>query len=290
MRITLIGTGFIGSALADIYTKRGDSVRHLGSDQIDITQLYTARDVLQGSPTDLIINTAAVTNTSLAERPDQQGLTYRVNVQGPANLSLLAAELEVPVVHFSTGMLFDGAPDHNPSGWLETDTPQPTGYYAWTKAWCESQLIPFAQEQHTAILRIHTPLSSFAHPRNFLQRLQRFDKAVDIPTSVTIVEAIPEAIDAIIHQGAYGITNTVASGSISAHQLSLLLQDAGYIEADKRIAILTRDELDAVTVASGGAHQTFPLLSTQKLASLGIEVPEASKAATQVIAALPSPQ
>jgi dTDP-4-dehydrorhamnose reductase len=290
MHITLIGSGFIGSALADLYTKRGDSIRHLGSDKIDITQLHTAREALQATPTDLIINTAAITNTGLAERPDQQSLTYRVNVQGPANLSLIAAELGVPVVHFSTGMLFDGAPEHSPSGWLETDTPQPTGYYAWTKAWCEAQLSPFAEQQRTAILRIHTPLSSFPHQRNFLQRLQRFDKAVDIPTSVTIVEEIPRVIEAIIDQEAYGITNTVASGSISAHQLSLLLQDAGHIEADKRIAVLTRDELDAATTANGGAHQTFPLLSTQRLASLGVEVPEASQAAIQIIAALSSPR
>ncbi len=280
MKPLVLGGGYLGSLIAARY----GVIAH-GSDALDITFADSVRALLEKERPSLIINTAAYTNTNEAEKPENREIVQAVNVQGPLHIAEAAGELGIPWVHFSTGMMFDGTrPDGD--GWTESDTPIPTGYYAQTKAEADALLEPLAEKNRILILRIHTPLAAASHPRNFLNRLCKFDRAIDVPSSVTIVEDMLEAMDTLLQSQCYGICNAVNPGIISAFRITQLLQEAGLIGPEKNLTPLTREELDAMTKAGGGAHQTFPILSVKKLTDQGIRLEEAETATRRTIEAL----
>jgi dTDP-4-dehydrorhamnose reductase len=162
-------------------------------------------------------------------------------------------------------MMFDG-PDVR-----EADTPQPTNYYAWTKAWADAQLVPLMGDK-VMIARIHTPLSKHANPRNLLTKLQGFDKVVGEPSSLTVVEDFLAALEQLVEKRASGIYNVVNPGSISLYEVVKLMQQNGLVDPAKEVKELSREQLQEMVASSGGAHQTYPILSTEKLSALGISM------------------
>jgi dTDP-4-dehydrorhamnose reductase len=180
-------------------------------------------------------------------------------------------------------MFFDGHP-HDRPGWEESDTPHPTNYYSWTKAWSDAALLPFLEESNSLILRIHTPISDTPHPRNFLQRLCTFPKAVDEPCSLTSLPDLWSAVEILLAKEAFGLFHATNSDTISPFELATLLHKAG-LKLDAPLSF-TRENLDQEVAAKGGAKQTFPILSNKKLAAVGVTMPSILEAAERDIAAL----
>ena len=260
------GAGYLGTLISQHYS--GSTL--LDYPNIDITSLDSIENALAEHNPDMVINCAAWTNTGTAEMPENRSKVFALNVEGPALLSMSARSRGIPLVHFSTGMMFDGA---GPSGegWSETDLPVPTGYYAQTKYWADNLILPTATQDKTLIFRIHTPISRHASDRNFLNRLLKFEKAVNIPTSVTVVEDLLATMDVLLEKEMWGLYNGVNQGTMSAQDLAMALYKAGLRETEP--LPLTREELNAMP----GAHQTFPILNTQKLAAAGCALPAASE-------------
>lgn len=282
MNTLIIGGGYLSTVLSGHFTQQGHAVTVIDFPTIDITNMTSVRSALESHRPDLVINAAAFTDTNAAEKPENQGKVYAINVQGPANIAYIAREMKLPWIHFSTAMMFDGS--NADQGWSEEALPHPTNYYSWTKLWADEQIEKFAAEDRIYILRIHTPISSLSHARNFMNRMQLFDKAIDIPTSITVVEDLCTVIDhCVSNQLPGGVYNAVNTGTISAFKIAKLMQEGGLIAADKQLTPLTREELDAMTLAKGGAHQTFPILSTEKLSQHGLTLPTAEIAIRQTI-------
>jgi len=275
-KILLIGGGYLGSRIAEFLQAE---VVDIG--EIDITELESVERVVAAKKPTHVINAAAMANTADLEKPEMKTLGYRVNVQGPANLALVAERQDFHLTHISTGMLFDGA-GADGQGVKETDLPTPNNYYCWTKAWADAQLLPLHSDR-VLITRIHTPLSRFDNPKNYLTKLRGFNKVVDAPQSLTIVEDLLVTLKALLEQRATGIYNVVNPGAMSAWDIVELMKKHGLVPADKEVAKMTRAELDAQVAANGGAQQTFPILATEKLARAGIILPEVHEAVEQAI-------
>jgi dTDP-4-dehydrorhamnose reductase len=271
--VLIIGGGYLATRLHEYFIGGGHTVALLDYPSIDITDLESLHRVISRERPTLIINAAAHTDTAAAEKSENQAKVFALNVAGPITISQVARQHSIRWVHFSTGMMFDG-PGPDGQGFRETDTPEPTNYYSWTKAWADGALTPFLERDRILIMRIHTPISRFSHPRNFLDRMQRFDKAINVESSVTIVEDMLNALDHLLATEQYGLFNVVNPGSISAYDIALLMQKQGLIPADKQLVPMTRTELDAL----GGAHQTFPILNTDKLLASGLDLPPISEA------------
>lgn len=259
----IIGGGYLATVIQK--TIPGSVIIDFPS--IDITSIASVTQNFELHKPDLVINAAAYTNTAEAELPENMGKVFALNVQGPANIAYVAKKMQIPWVHFSTGMFFDG--DEVVS---EEIVPNPEGYYAWTKAWADALLIPRAQEAKTLILRIHLPISALSHPRNFLNRMMKFDKAVDVDSSITVVEDLIAAMQYLIAHNRYGLYNAVNTGYTSSFAIAEALNKNGL-----RTTLptkMTRNELDAM----GGAKQVFPKLSTDKLAKTGFTMPSIQEA------------
>ncbi len=95
---------------------------------LDLADPLAIREAVRNIKPDIIINPAAYTAVDRAEsEPDQ---AHAVNAIAPEILAEEAKKLHIPIIHFSTDYVFDGAKS---DPYLEEDTPNPTTVYGETK-------------------------------------------------------------------------------------------------------------------------------------------------------------
>lgn len=146
-------TGTLGQAFARVCGSRNIPYRLLKRSQMDIANLESVKATLKEINPWAIINTAGYVKVDLAEEEQEQ--CYRENVTGAVNLASASAEMNIPLVGFSTDMVFDGSHD---SSYQESHKVSPLNIYGISKAESERKIL----EVHPRALVIRT--SSFFGP------------------------------------------------------------------------------------------------------------------------------
>jgi len=128
MRILLTGiNGQVGGDLRPLLQPFGTIIAPARSD-LDLVDTNAIRRFVKEAEPDWIINPAAYTAVDKAEsEPD---LASAINADAPRALGEAAAELGIPVIHFSTDYVFDGGGSRP---WKETDETRPLGVYGASK-------------------------------------------------------------------------------------------------------------------------------------------------------------
>lgn len=96
--------------------------------ELDITDKTMVEKVILNYKPDIIINCAAHTAVDLCETDKENA--YRINVEGPINLAIVAEKISAKLVHISTDYVFDGT---STIPYTEDMQPNPQSYYAYTK-------------------------------------------------------------------------------------------------------------------------------------------------------------
>ena len=164
LRILVIGrNGQVSRALQSRLAGMGELIVR-GSDQLDLARPELIRSPIDALRPDLIINAAAHTAVDQAEHEPE--LAFAINATAPGILAQTAADLGVPLVHYSTDYVFDG---HKPEPYTEDDAPNPLSVYGRSKLAGEEAIRQTAG-QHL-ILRTSWVYST--EGRNFLLTMQR---------------------------------------------------------------------------------------------------------------------
>jgi dTDP-4-dehydrorhamnose reductase len=163
MKILLTGSnGQVGCELKKKLSALGEVIA-TDLEELDLTNLSAIRNFIDQTKPDIIINPAAYTAVDKAEsEPD---LAYRINTLAPEVLASMAAELDIPLIHFSTDYVFDGL---KKEAYVETDETNPQSVYGKTK--CEGEEKVRTHEKHI-ILR--TSWVFGVHGNNFLKTMLR---------------------------------------------------------------------------------------------------------------------
>ena len=135
--------GLIGNYLAQTAPKFAPRyrVRGLTRDQLDLLDSVAVRREFKKDRPQLVIHCAAI--SSVAGVQADPRLARRVNVEVTRLLAELAAE--IPLVFFSTDLVFDG----RKGNYVETDAPNPVHVYGETKAVAEE--IVLRNPQHIVV-------------------------------------------------------------------------------------------------------------------------------------------
>ncbi|WP_456379705.1 dTDP-4-dehydrorhamnose reductase [Thiolapillus sp.] len=112
----------------------------------------------------LMVNATAYTAVDEAESEPE--LAYRINAEVVGEMGKLGAELDIPVLHFSTDYVFSGIADRP---WKEIDEPAPRSIYGKSKLAGERALL--ASRAENLILR--TAWVYGARGQNFLLTMRR---------------------------------------------------------------------------------------------------------------------
>lgn len=97
---------------------------------LDVLESAGLRALLKSEPLQWIVNCVALARAADCEADVQRARA--LNTAMPMELSALCVEHDIPLVHISTDLVFDGAPPRE-SGYVETDVARPLGVYGETK-------------------------------------------------------------------------------------------------------------------------------------------------------------
>jgi dTDP-4-dehydrorhamnose reductase len=165
MRVLVAGrVGQIATELAARLPAAGHEVLALEPPELDITDAASITRAFVEFRPQALINAAAYTAVDRAE--EERDLAFAVNGTGPGLLGEAAARAGIPVVHYSTDYVFDGAKG---APYTEDDAPNPAGVYGASKLDGERRL-------HAACPRAVTLRTAWVcspHGGNFVKTILR---------------------------------------------------------------------------------------------------------------------
>ncbi len=227
MKILLTGSnGQVGFELQKKLSLLGEVIA-TDREELDLTDPDAIRQIIDQTKPNIIINPAAYTAVDKAEsEPD---LAYLINVMAPEILAVKAAELDIPLVHFSTDYVFDGL---KKGAYVETDPTNPQSVYGKTK--CDGEEKVRTHKKHI-ILRTSWVFGE--HGNNFLKTMLRLMQEKDSlnivsdqwgsPASSTMLADVTyKIIDTIFKDkdfSGYGTYHATNEGKTNWHEYATLI-------------------------------------------------------------------
>jgi dTDP-4-dehydrorhamnose reductase len=169
MKILLTGkNGQVGFELAKKLSALGEVIA-TDREELDLANPDAIRAFIDQTKPDIIINPAAYTAVDKAESEPE--MAYQINVTAPEVLAEKAAELNIPLIHFSTDYVFDGL---KKEAYVETDTTNPQSVYGKTKYDGEEKI-----RKHAKHIILRTSWVFGSHGNNFLKTMLRLMQEKD---------------------------------------------------------------------------------------------------------------
>lgn len=167
-----------------------------------------------------VLNCAGVTgrpNVDWCE--DHKAETIRVNVIGTMSLIDLCETRGIHVTNFATGCIYKYDDEHTigGKGFTEEDKPNFTGsFYSLTKGMVETMCRAY---KHVLTLRFRMPISDDLNHRNFVTKITKYARVVDIPNSMTTLFDMLPVAALMIHKGLTGVFNFTNPGAVSHNEI-----------------------------------------------------------------------
>ena len=212
-------TGTLGQAFSRICAHRGLAHVLTSRADLDITDAAAIARALERCKPWAIINTAGFVRVADAERMSDD--CFRANATGPELLARACAMRGIPLVTFSSDLVFDGQLGRS---YIEPDAPAPASAYGRSKAEAESRLL--AIDSDALIIRT----SAFFGPwdrSNFLfdtiERLKRGEPVIACDKTIVSPTYVPDLVHATLdlllddEKGLWHLTN---QGAVSWHDLA----------------------------------------------------------------------
>jgi len=138
-------------------------------EELDITNISKLKLFFNNNKVSYIINSAAYTAVDKAENDEKKARS--INVDGVANLAVLATSYKCHLIHISTDYVFDGKGNEP---YTEDSKTNPIGVYAKTKLMGEIEAL---RHTETMIIRTSWLYSTFGN--NFVKSILKYAKERD---------------------------------------------------------------------------------------------------------------
>lgn len=191
---------------------------------------------------------------------DHKPETIRTNVIGTLNVADLCMLRGIHCTVYATGCIFkydDAHPLGSGIGFTEEDVPNFDGsFYSQTKGYMEPMLKCYP---NCLVLRVRMPVSDDLIHRNFVTKIVKYEKVVNIPNSMTILHEMLPASLAMAIKGLTGVYNFTNPGVISHNEVLDLYTK--YIDPTYTYTNFTEEEQSLVIKAPRSNNE----LDTTKL-------------------------
>ncbi|MDB6171472.1 MAG: dTDP-4-dehydrorhamnose reductase [Chthoniobacteraceae bacterium] len=129
-------TGMLGQAFARMCRLRGLPYRLLSRSEMDIADPDAVRSTIAAFRPWAVVNAAGYARVEEAENDEDR--CFRENTVGPQVLAGACATADVPLLIFSSSLVFNGAKN---AAYVESDLPTPMNAYGRSKAAAEAQVL-----------------------------------------------------------------------------------------------------------------------------------------------------
>jgi dTDP-4-dehydrorhamnose reductase len=294
--ILLFGaSGQLGSAFVEAWS-RPEALVAVTRAEADLAVLGQVAAAIDRHRPVAVINSAAYTAVDKAE--SEPKLAQRINAEAVHEMAQACAELNVPLVHYSTDYVFNG---RKSEPYAETDAPAPLSMYGRSK---------LAGEQAAAMCPKHLVLRTSwvfgPHGGNFLRtilRLAQERESLDVvadqigaPTATALIvsaslTALDRMRDAPADDLRWGVYHLTAAGAVSwCDYARSIVHEAGQTGASLR---LTESAIHAIASSAYVTAAERPLNSrldcSKFQATFDYALPTWQDATAPVLARLISP-
>jgi dTDP-4-dehydrorhamnose reductase len=208
------GTGTLGSAFVRACRARGIPYVAPTRAELNITDGASVERTIDAVKAWGVINTAGYVRVDDAEW--DRASCFAANTEGAVSVAAICAEREIPVLTFSSDLVFDGKADRP---YLESDSVNPLGIYGESKARAEARIL--ALESRALIVRtsaffgpwdVHNFLT---HTLNALSNGAAVQAPADLSVSPTYVPDLVNASIDLLIDGERGIWHLANTGAVT---------------------------------------------------------------------------
>ncbi|QPQ56369.1 sugar nucleotide-binding protein [Allosphingosinicella flava] len=220
-------TGTLGRAFSRISDHRGLPHLLTSRNELDLCSADSIRSALDRHRPWAVVNAAGFVRVQDAER--ERDACFAANSHGPETLAQICAEAGVPLVTFSSDLVFNG----RQGPYREEDPVNPVGAYGLSKAEAESRVLRLAEQ--ALVIRTAAffgPWDKYNFAWHILNGLARGEPVSACPKTIVSPTYVPDlchaALDLLIdgEQGVWHLTN---QGNLSWHEFARRLAErAGY--------------------------------------------------------------
>lgn len=264
MKIYVLGsTGFLGGKTTEYMKSRGHEVI---TDRVDLTDLIGLKKRFDEVKPDAVINFAGVrAYPTIDWCEDNKEETVAVNVGGALNFALASITAGAYPIMICSGCVYTGGTDRQFS---EEDEPNFFGsFYSRMRHAMQIAL----KELPVLQVRIRMPISMYPHPRNFITKIASYQKVINIPNSMTLIEDMLPALEILLEKKPFGILNLTNDGYVQHKDVLAAYKEI--VDPNHSYIPISLDELQG----KGGitkSERSNCVLDTRKCKELGISMPE----------------
>lgn len=245
-------TGWIGGKLIELLKEQGKTFHLAESRNYDRESVI--KEIERIKPTH-VLNAAGVTgrpNVDWCE--DHKEETIRTNVLGTLTIADICASKGIHHLLYATGCIFEYDSDHviGGKGFTEEDRPNFHGsFYSHTKALCEDLLANYST---TCTLRVRMPISDDLSSRNFVTKIVKYDRVVNVPNSMTVLTDLLPISLIMAERKLTGVYNFCNPGAISHNEVLDLYKK--YVDPNYTYKNFTLEE-QAKILKAGRSNNTL---------------------------------
>lgn len=263
-------TGWLGGMLIEMLTAAGKEVV-LANSRTENRESVAA-ELDEHQPTH-VINAAGQTgrpNVDWCETHQQEAL--RSNVLGSMTVSDLCDARGIHCTLYATGCIFEYDVAHpiGGPGFTEEDKANFDGsFYSKTKGFLEEMLRSY---RTTLCLRVRMPISDDLAPRNFITKIVRYDKVVNVPNSMTVLADMLPASLAMAEAGYLGVYNFCNPGAISHNEILDMYKEI--VAPSFTYTNFSIEEQNKILEAKRSNNELDANKLVTACAAIGVEIPE----------------
>lgn len=211
-------TGWIGNLMVELCKEQGIEVKAADS-RIEKREAVD-KELDEYQPTHVLMSAGITGRPNIDWCEDHKPETIRTNVIGTLNVADLCNMKGIHCTIYATGCIFKYDEEHalgSGVGFKEDSFPNfAESFYSETKGYMEQMLKCYPT---SLILRVRMPISDDLFHRNFVTKIVKYERVVNIPNSMTVLHEMLPASLAMAKKGLTGVYNFTNPGVISHNQV-----------------------------------------------------------------------
>jgi len=270
-------SGWIGGMLIKLLQDKNKTV-HLGNARLQNRESLE-KEIDEIKPTNVLCAAGVTGRPNVDWCESNKHETVRTNVIGSLNIADVCNSRGIHCTLYATGCIFEYDEAHpiGGPGFTEEDKPNFDGsFYSKTKGLVEQMLSIY---ETLLLLRVRMPISDDLSPRNFVTKITKYEKVVNIPNSMTVLTDLLPVSLTMAERKITGIHNFTNPGAISHNQVLDLYKK--HVDNDFSYTNFTLEEQDKILAAKRSNNE---LDATKLVNSVpDIEIPDIHASMEQVM-------